>query len=227
MLSKTAVAGSLKVPFKSQLTAIAWKQMRETGPLAVVALAGILAAAGFVRWVDISSRMTFSEAFLLTGASMSFFVVMVAGIGLYLDELKPGLNHFWRSRPNDLRLWFGVKFASGILVLVTVLGIPLFLAGWSQWSEVYNPEWKELWGGTLFGAWLFVITYSLAMTFQCLVRQPIYAVVLTLATLWLGFVLAKLSDPHMSMAVTAMIASLVVVVALAWKTVKHDWGWRS
>ena len=31
----------------------------------------------------------------------------------------------------------------------------------------------------------------------------------------------------MSMAMIGMILSLVVVVALAWKTVKHDWGWRS
>jgi hypothetical protein len=43
VLSKTAVSPSLKAPFKSQLTAIAWKQMRETGPLALMALPGILA----------------------------------------------------------------------------------------------------------------------------------------------------------------------------------------
>jgi hypothetical protein len=31
----------------------------------------------------------------------------------------------------------------------------------------------------------------------------------------------------MAMAVNGMIVSLAVVVALAWKTVKHDWGWKS
>jgi len=31
-------------------------------------------------------------------------------------------------------------------------------------------------------------------------------------------------DTHMSIAVIGMILSLVVVDALAWKTVKHDWG---
>ncbi|MCH7751448.1 MAG: hypothetical protein IH898_04765, partial [Planctomycetes bacterium] len=147
-----------------------------------------------------------------------------------LDELQPGLNHFWRSRPNDFRLWFAVEYLAGILVLVTVLGIPLFLAGWSQWNGEYNPERKELWGGTLFGVWFFVITYSLAMTSQCLVRQPIYAVVLTLATLWLGvFVFSQIDvkpQVEIAKAVIGMIVSLVVVVALAWKTVKHDWGWK-
>ncbi len=161
---------------------------------------------------------------------MSFFVVMVAGIGLYLDELKPGLNHFWRSRPNDLRLSFGVKFLAGLLVLVTVLGVPLFLAGWNQWNEEYNPEWKELWGGTLFGVWFFVLTYSLSMTYQCLVRQPIYAVVFTLATLLIGGFVLSLSDFNLqretAMVATGMIVSLVVVVGLAWMTVKHDWGWK-
>jgi len=229
--SETVVAGSPKAPFKSQLTAIAWKQMRETGPLAVLALPAILAMSGLVVWTASDEQLNFSQIFLQVGASMSFFVVLVAGIGLYLDELEPGLNHFWRSRPNDFRLWFGIKYFAGILVLVTVLGIPLFLAGWSQWSDTYNREWKELWGGTLFGAWFFVITYSLAMTAQCLVRQPIYAVVLTLATMCLGVFAVSQIDVKPQVSVTAvavigMILSLAVVIALAWKTVKHDWGWK-
>jgi hypothetical protein len=230
VLSKTAVSVSLKAPFKSQLSAIAWKQMRETGPLAVLALPAILAMSGFAAWVSPHEWLDFSLIFLQAVATMSFFVVLVAGIGLYLEELTPGLNHFWRSRPNDLRLWFWMKYLSGILVLITILGIPLFLAGWSQLSEFHNPERNVLWGGTLFGVWFFVITYSLAMTYQCLVRQPIYAVVLTLATLWLVvFVLNDPFDvkPHPAMVATGMIVSLAVVVALAWKTVKHDWGWKS
>ncbi len=230
---KAIITGSLKAPFKSQLTAIVWKQMRETGPLALVALAAILAIAGFASWVTPNSRETFSQMFLAMGGSMSFFVVMVTGIGLYLDELQPGLNHFWRSRPNDFRLWFGVKFLAGILVMVTVLGIPLFLAGWSQWNEEYNPEWKELWGDTLFGVWFFVLTYSLAMTYQCLVRQPLYAAILTFATIFFGFFALKVSFEvfnlefsHLVQIVAAMILPLVGTVFLAWKTVKHDWGWK-
>ena len=72
--------------------------------------------------------------------------------------------------------------------------------------------------------------YSLAMMYQCLVRQPIYAVVLTLATLWLGVFVLSLIDVkpqvEIAKAATGMILSLVVVVGLAWKTVKHDWGWK-
>jgi protein-S-isoprenylcysteine O-methyltransferase Ste14 len=235
VLSKRAMSASLKGPFKSQLTAIAWKQMRETGPLAVLALAGIFAVAGFISLITTYEQTTydqetFSRLFIGVGGSMSFFVVMVAGIGLYLEELKPGLNQFWRSRPNDLRLWFWVKFLSGMLVLVTVLGILLFLTGWSQWSETHNPEWKELWGGTLYVTWMFVITYSLAMTYQCLIRQPIYEALLTMATLWAGLLvlsIPSLGKPHLAMVAIGMIASLAVVVTLAWKTVKHDWGWKS
>ena len=83
-------------PMRSQLSATAWKQMRETGPLALVALT---ATVGFATLVYFSAdtdniREGYGILIMGIGAYMTFFVVIVAGIGLYLEELKPGLNNF-------------------------------------------------------------------------------------------------------------------------------------
>jgi hypothetical protein len=80
----------------------------------------------------------------------------------------------------------------------------------------------------LFIAWIFVFAYSLAMTFQYLCRQPIYAAIGTFLTIWLGFFSFSLvfEEPHWMMAVMAMLASLAATIALGWLAVKHDWGWK-
>jgi len=222
---------TLGPPRHSQSSAIAWKQLRETGPLAAFALAATLAFTAIVLLADETKNVNFKRVFIQIGTGMSFFVVLVAGIGLYLDELKPGLNNFWRSRPNDLRLWFGVKYVAGLLVLIAVLGVPLFMAGLFYWSEGHHDlDWNEFWNGAHVATWVLTITYSIGMTAQCLTRQPLYAAALTVSILMIGaYLLAKFNDNlQLSTAtnVTIMIVSLVVVIALAWQTVKHDWGWK-
>lgn len=217
-----------KSPFRTQLGAIAWKQMRETGPLAVMALAGVLAIAAFVWWVDSQRRSAFGETFLGVNAAMSFLVVIVAGLGLYLEELKPNLSQFWRSRPTNFGLQFTVKYIAGLLVLVTVLGLPALAVGAYETSRFGGMNSKELLGAIRFIGWLFLMAYSLSMTSYCLLRQPLYAAIFTVLAIWLGsfaFMWA-VEEPHWTLVVGAMLLSLTGTIAVGWLTVRNDWGWK-
>jgi hypothetical protein len=80
----------------------------------------------------------------------------------------------------------------------------------------------------LFFGWLFVMAYSLAMTAHCLLRQPLYAAILTVLAIWLGsatFVWV-LEEPHWTVEVGAMLLSLAGTITLGWLAVRNDWGWK-
>ena len=219
-----------KKPFRYQLVAMAWKQVWETAPLALLALAGALAISAIAYWADSSHRSRFHELFVGVTAGISFLVVLVAGIGLYLEELSPGISDFWRSRPADLRLWFVVKYFTGSIVLLMALGLPAWLVGSTQSSDWLVLQEGRAWATVGFVIWIYLLIYSLAMLMQCLVRQPIYAAVLALGTFFTGMILASwLSiDRHLhwSLLVCLMGATLILVVMLAWKTVQNNWGWK-
>lgn len=126
-------------------------------------------------------------------------------------------------------MWFSVKYATGLLVLTATLGLPLLVAGSHFFGSVEHlRDRKELLVGMLLFSWLVIEAYSLAMLAQCLVRQPLYAAVVTLGGILFSFLFAsKILDVEFSsvlQAVPLMILILVGTVYLAWKTVKHDWG---
>lgn len=221
-------AWAAKSPFSTQIGAIAWKQIRETGPLAIMALAGIVAIAAFIWWVDSQVSNAFSETFLGVSGTMSFFVVIVAGIGLYLEELRPNLCQFWRSRPMNLGLQFVVKYAAGLIVLVVVLGVPALAAGIHYSNRYAGMNSRELFGAIAYLGWFFVMAYSLAMTSHCLFRQPLYAAIFTVMAIWLGSVafIWVFDVPHWSEVVAAMLLSLAGTIALGWLAVRNDWGWK-
>jgi len=228
VLSLPAEANA-KRPHRTQLSAIAWKQVRETGPLAVFALAASAAMASVSYLFEDPVEKNFPLLFASIGAAMTFLVAVVAGIGLYLDDLKPGLEQFWRSRPTRFDLWFGIKYLGGLLILVTVLGIPIILSV----ASIVNLEGgdllsRETVAEILFFGWLFVMAYSLAMTTYCLLRQPLYAAIASLLVLWLGAAMFgwAFADPGGLHVALAMTLSLAATIALGWLAVKNDWGWK-
>ena len=220
-----------RAPFRSPFTAIVWKQICETGPLALFGLAGAIALSVGGYWIDSVQQSSFPEVFVAVTASLSFLVVMVAGIGLLIDELKPGVNDFWRSRPLDLRLWFFTKYFTGMIVLIACLGVPVLLTGFTsfwRWDDLLNESVLAI-CLTLFS--MYVAVFSLTMLFQCLLRQPIYAAVLALGTLFLGFwgvsYLDRYYDIHWAIALTVIVLFWVGIVVLTWKAVRYNWGWSA
>ena len=82
--------------------------MRKTGPFVLLSVAAIVGSTALIFQLSEYSRSRgeFGDILLVMCADLGFFIVIVAGIGVLLDDLKPGLHTFWRSRPINPDLWF-------------------------------------------------------------------------------------------------------------------------
>ena len=121
----------------------------------------------------------------LVGAALSvgFFVTIVAGVGVFLEDLKPALHTFWRSRPVNVQLWFWLKFFTGLLITAIALGTPILVAyGLMQfsWWDVDVPMLANSDQVTFIVVSFFAL-YCWSVAAACLIRQPLYAAVFTLA----------------------------------------------
>ncbi len=212
--------------FPSQWHAIAWKQCRETGPLAVASAGAILSIAPLAYYFsggDSSEEL----GLILAGVSSSvgFFVLIVTGIGLYIEDFAPSLNYFWRSRPIRVVEWFTVKLVTGITLLAACFGL-IFLLAYTLASVVF-PHGN-------FSAWLFVaqvllLIYTLSMASYCLLRQPIYAAVLAIGLFVGGTIIFTLlfgGDKYFWMTIFTLFLVQIVVLAISYLAVKHDLGWK-
>ncbi len=146
---------------------------------------------------------------------------------MFLEDFAPGINSFWRSRPVNLKLWFVVKYLVGLSVLVLAFGSLLTPAYWLQ-TEIYSDQFHRFLYAAFFAIYCLVIMYILSMATYCLLRQPIYAVVLTIGLLFIGTMAINWLSELNYFASTwiAMIFCLVIPITIAWLVVKHDWGWK-
>lgn len=219
-------------PFRSQSMAIIWKQVRELGPLAIMAAAGVLAVMGFAYVSDDPRRWTNHDWSNLLGGTtlvVAMFVTLVSGIGMIYEDYSRGLPNFWRSRPINLHKWFVLKFVTGILILVVAF-VPLFLIA-AKLRDWHIIERDDLAVYVLFS----VVIYAGALAAYALVRQPIYAVVLTIAGIWftpgIMLLLVKIFPnvkEFSEQKLLYVLLSLEVTAAtiLAWQAVVRDWGWK-
>jgi len=221
----------LSPPRRNQVSAIAWKQVRETGPLALVAVGGILVMATVFYLYNYKRlyAQEFGEALAGMTLMMAFFVTIVTGIGVFLEDLKPGVEDFWRSRPINFPLWFGVKFMVGMLILVATFGTLMLFAYWLTDSTLLRHEPHPL---VVLGSisWLFLLIYTLSMAAYCILRQPLYAAVLSIGLFIAGiFVLEWFSNHifqnpfHWAVSAALMLLLQAIVTTLAWLAVRYDW----
>lgn len=103
--------------------------------------------------------------------------VMVAA-ALFGAELKPGLEHFWRSRPITPATWFWVKYLGGLTVLILTLDVlPSLLA----MTVTYRPvSGGASWAYTACMPLLHALLYSLAVAFICRWRRAMPAAIAAL-----------------------------------------------
>jgi hypothetical protein len=218
-------------PFRSQGLAIIWKQVREMGPLAFLAVGGILAFMAFTYVADDPSRWQPHDwSNLLGGLTLVVggFVTLVSGIGMIYEDYSRGLPNFWRSRPINLHQWFFLKYTTGILVLVVAF-VPLVLI--SAWLGNWRIATKS---DVAMFVLIFLTLYAGSLAAYALVRQPIYAVVLTIAGIWFtpGIVLLlMLLFPYWEynkeqFMFIILALQLLVATFLAWLAVVRDWGWK-
>ena len=216
------------LPRRTPLGAIAWKQFREVGPLALVAMVTIVIIVLIFAIADRDFRRLDELSSFLGGLTISIgvLVAFVAGIGVLLEDYSPGVNNFWRSRPINVHLWFVVKYLTGLLVLVISFGSILLLAnGLSDWELGSITDAGVI---TLY----FVGCYTLALCSFALVRQPIYAVILAMVAPSMAAMVYSVfaylfgwqtTDLRVLSAILIGLASAIIV---AWQAVVHDWGWK-
>ena len=101
----------LAPPRQSQLSAIAWKQFYETGSLAILSAGAVLffTTLYFLSAFERADKFEYGEALAAIAMSAGFMVTLVTGMGVFLDDLKPEIGNFWRSRPVNFSVWFGVN----------------------------------------------------------------------------------------------------------------------
>ncbi|MCA9238183.1 MAG: hypothetical protein KDA44_22075 [Planctomycetales bacterium] len=242
-----ARADWLAPPRRSPVASLLWKQFRESAPMAilgaalivgifvVVALAAMRDAAG----LGLLRREEFEVLALALWAYVGAGIALVAGVGVLMDDLKPELQTFWRSRPIAVGKWFSVKYAGGLVVTMIALLVGLIVT----WSA----SWLFAEGGVAVSAEpdlpiiicmilaLQAAVYTAAVAAMAWLRHPIYAGILALASpmvfvLVISPVANRLSSADrplpeilLGLAIAACIAALI---AAAWYAVKHDRGWK-
>jgi hypothetical protein len=217
-------------PFRSQSMAIMWKQVRELGPLAIMAATGVLTVMAFAYFSEKAERSNRDWSELLAGLSLVVggFVTLVSGIGIIYEDYSRGLPNFWRSRPINLHQWFFLKYFAGIIVLVVAF-VPLFLiaAKLKDWNLAPRDE-------VVIFALVFLGMYSGSLAAYALVRQPIYAVILTIVSPYVVMVPMIWIFPdgppswlnNFSGAFLSILMIIILVTILAWQAVVRDWGWK-
>jgi len=236
----------LPSPRQFTTTAIAWKQLRESGPIALAGVAGSVGITLAIVIVNIIEGTrpigdVVSEVYPVMAVVFGYLVAMVIGIGVCLNDVAPKVNEFWRSRPIQADLWFWIKFATGLIVvfvstyapigLLVEFRIPVFNI-WTVSDFILVPVMQ-------------LAVFAAAVATTCLVRQAVYAAILSLAVMYLGaffgLVICRLpawiqSDaPRPSLMANATTPQLVFAVAIsftlstlvAWLAVRYDWGKKS
>jgi ABC-type transport system involved in multi-copper enzyme maturation permease subunit len=153
-----------------------WKCMREIGSLGLYTFVG--AAALSLGVGALESLGNDSDAFFridmrtLPGFLWfgGFLLAILIGIGSAIADLQPGANTFWRSRPISPHAWYWTKYLIGLATILLAIEIPFILSPHTK--LVVNLEdlmwWPLVWN----------VTFSFALTFTCLIRQPAQAAVL-------------------------------------------------
>ncbi|MCG8450467.1 MAG: hypothetical protein MI725_12935 [Pirellulales bacterium] len=229
--TKAAKNDWIAPPRRSQLTAIAWKQLSETGPLALIAAAAVIGISGFVSWVDAETenglRSDFAELLGPVTLSVGFMVTIVAGMGVFVEDVKPQVAIFWRSRPVNTTHWFLVKFFTGLAVLAVTFGALFLLANGltdGQFDGQFIVQ-EHLGKQVTLMALVYVLLYTLSMLSYCLGRQPMIAAVIAIGSFWCGaFLIGKLALDW-PLVLWLLLVTQVAATALAWLAVRNNWGW--
>jgi hypothetical protein len=241
IVRRPVAAAWLGPPRRGPIRAILWKQFRETLPLALLGAAIILCLTLMVFQLTIrsygreGSTIVVRETIQMSLAmwmAIGTFVSVVAGLGVLMDDLRPGLHAFWRSRPINVDGWFATKFVASLLSTIIVLALPpLCVTAYmalAHGEEADVASQIDQFVGCLL---IQIAAFCAAVAAMALVRQPVYAAILAFGALagiivvsqWLRLTSYR-SEEWLIVAGSCLLAPVAAVAA--WLAVRHDWGWR-
>jgi hypothetical protein len=228
----------LAPPRRSALTAIAWKQFRESGPIAALGLTGIVAITLLLYSMPESGKLF--DVYTGVSIVLGFCLALVIGIGVALHDLSSPLNEFWRTRPINPNLWFWLKFVAGLGIVAITIYVPLFLIAALYPALQHDPEAIAIIPA------FHIATFAAAVAMTCFLRHAVYAAILTIAVMqlsivatWLVWILlgrfgwTQLPDNWLELLeetpiiVSGLMICLVVSTIAAWLMVRYDLGRKS
>lgn len=235
-------------PRTSQTGAIIWKQFRESGPVALAGLAGIVALTGGLAATmshNLNPVADVIVGYTALTAVFSFVIAIVIGIGVSLSDSSSQINTFWRSRPIDPTRWFWIKYATGLSVLFIALGTPFLIVLLLAHRAGYDDAWNSFsQAGTLTTVVAIVLIYTAAILMMSLLRNAIYAAIFSVAVVWGTYFASGLLfslvrwlwwgeplrggrnfwvDDNFAIVVLACTSAAIAIVG--WLASRYDWGW--
>lgn len=220
--------GWIGPPRRGPLTAIIWKQFRESTPIVLAGIAGIFGffTANLLTYPDFytADRRHMGELMVELDSVIGFLVALAVGIGVFDRDLGPKLNAFWRSRPINPDLWFWTKFVTGLGVLLTATSLPVFI-GWLASIAPRPDSGIEI----RMVYYLQVTVFVAALAAICFVRQSVFAAILGGGTLAIALSAVHYfwdADKHDVETTTLICATAIIVFGIlaAWLSVRCDWG---
>jgi hypothetical protein len=160
--------------------ALAWAQWRQALPL------GILAIATLIALSPVSDN----------GYLLAFFGgvwAIIVGVTMFAAELEPRLYTFWRSRPIDPSNWFRVKYVAGASIALLCFDLP---GAWVGHSYNQVSRFEDVIPYLICVPLLHLSVYSVAVMMVCLVRQTVYAGILSMSAMLLLVLLPSLPSMH-------------------------------
>lgn len=220
----------LAPPQRSKFQALVWKQFRESGPLAMFGMAAILALSLLFAMGELSysTAQSWLKGAVFTWGGLGFFLAIVAGIGVFFEEYRPGIEGFWGSLPIHRDAWFCVKFGFGICFTLLALLLPFAVVlpvAYFADVRLSGPD-HTLEGGIAVFA-LQAAVFSAAALAMVVVRQAIYAAVFAVAFVVIvpiGAEYFRFIDER-EIAIGFSAAGLLATL-LAWLAVRYDWSLR-
>ena len=123
-----------------RFAALMWLNARQSVPFCLAGLT-IAVLIALMPLFEEGNRMTLAGELPSTTWFVGTLWAAIVAVGVFSSELKPGLEHFWRSRPISPGTWFWTKFAVGLMAVVGTLDvIPLLLAWSSPYEAFRHPE---------------------------------------------------------------------------------------
>jgi hypothetical protein len=238
----------LRPPCRSPLRALAWKQWRECLPICA---AGLVLILGWTALLVLSQAghidrrgsghflLATTRTLVKLTTGLGPVIALVVGVGAFVAEMQPKLLGFWRSRPVSPSQWFWTKYLTGATVVLVFLLGPMVLVGTCAWltgADITPP--RHLLHSAVW-SWVLLFAFTTAVCLTCVVRQPVYAGILSLGCL-LGVALApevfeslswlrwhKLRTFGECVTFSLCLGALTAGVLLfAWQSLVRNWGWK-
>jgi hypothetical protein len=233
--AKSVVPAWLAPPMRRPWIAILWKQCCESLPLSLLGAGAILCVSliiaavsrGYQHGIFHDGLMTMSiPVWIMIGGLVS----IVSGIGLWLDDLRPELHAFWRSRPIATGQWFVLKFAASATITLATLALPsLLLYGILALFGIgtqHNLFGGDDWRTTVLLALLSQLGFfCVAAAFMAATRRPMVSALLTIffaACVAFCLVAAFSLEATGNAVVIATISA--IATAAGWLCIRNDWA---